>query len=250
MTNKNEIVNFSDIRLSPRRPAPVYLLLDTSGSMAGEKINELNAGFAGLISNCKKEDNQEIELVFTVITFGGGVHIPIDNMALKEINIPTFSASGDTPMGAALELVAGKLDEFYAKNAQSYRPIIVLFSDGEPTDMPSGLQKCEDRKMFWEKWISLQKFHAHRRVARATRLACAFGQNANKEMLVAFANADEKTHFQVLMASDAAGIAKFFKYVTASIATHTTSTDSEDWSQMAPLKELYFLKKNQCLPRN
>jgi len=105
---------------SPR--CACLLLLDTSGSMSGKPIEELNAGLAGL----KKElahDSLAMKMVeIAVISFGP---VTIENTFQTAQNFfpPNLSANGDTPMGAAIkqgiELVRQRKDD-YKSNGISY----------------------------------------------------------------------------------------------------------------------------------
>ncbi len=120
---------------SPR--CACLLLLDTSGSMSGKPIEELNAGLAGL----KKElahDSLAMKMVeIAVISFGP---VTIENTFQTAQNFfpPNLSANGDTPMGAAIkqgiELVRQRKDDYKSNGISYFRPWIFLITDGGPTD--------------------------------------------------------------------------------------------------------------------
>jgi uncharacterized protein YegL len=126
-----------DLVANPQPRVPVVLLLDTSGSMQGSPIAELNAGLVAfkeeLISDSLASKRAEI----SVVTFGPvQVHNPF--MTADIFQPPHLQASGDTPMGAAivkvLELVEERKQQIKASGVQYYRPWIFMITDGGPTD--------------------------------------------------------------------------------------------------------------------
>jgi len=121
---QNEITDFGEIRLANRRPIPIIFFLDTSGSMAGEKIDKLNEGFRKFIQNSRENQNrQQAEFIISVITFGGDEpKIYFENKKLVEIdiqNLENFKANGLTPLGKALEIGCQVLDRFYNNYKQA-----------------------------------------------------------------------------------------------------------------------------------
>jgi len=75
-----------------------------------------------------------------VITFGGDVSIvaPFAPVNVINDNQPQLEASGGTPLGEALTLATKELKErrrlYKSKGISSYKPWVVLMSDGEPND--------------------------------------------------------------------------------------------------------------------
>ncbi len=120
------------------RRTPCVLLLDTSTSMAGEKIRRLNAGFRAFRDDILRNPvaSQSVELC--VISFGP-VRLQSDFAPVQELGALEFHTEGCTPMKEALELAMVKVTERKQAYAQhgisSYRPWIFLLTDGEPTDL-------------------------------------------------------------------------------------------------------------------
>ena len=52
------------------RALPIFLLLDCSGSMSGEKINTLNAAVVDMINDFKSEHLSEVNIQICIVTFG------------------------------------------------------------------------------------------------------------------------------------------------------------------------------------
>jgi uncharacterized protein YegL len=121
--------------------APLVLVLDCSGSMSDEnKIGLLNDGLKTLEAELKKDPIAARCGRVLVISFGGDNNVEImgDWTDAMDFTPPALVAGGLTPLGAAMRCA---LDEIEAQKGQmrsagvSYkRPIILLLSDGEPTD--------------------------------------------------------------------------------------------------------------------
>lgn len=124
---------------------PVVLLLDTSGSMKGHPIKELNEGVKLLMQELLNDPEAKQRVEIAVITFGGTVKVIQDFKLPEDSNIPDFEASGSTPMGEAIEKGISLLTERKRKLREQginyYRPWLVLITDGYPTDMSLGDSK-------------------------------------------------------------------------------------------------------------
>lgn len=128
-------VRVNDNNREPRQP--LVLLVDTSSSMA-EDLAAVASGLEGLRSALARDPVARNRVELVVITFGGRVttHGDFGEAALFEP--PVLSASGDTPMAAALTLALDTLEakkQAYRRSGLDYyRPLLFLLTDGEPTD--------------------------------------------------------------------------------------------------------------------
>lgn len=127
-------VAFAD---NPEPRCPVVLLLDTSASMTGPKIDELNNGLGMFKKDLLNDSLAKKRVEISMITFGP-VNV-VSNFANVEFFMPrTLTASGNTPMGEAIETGVNMLRErkiAYKHNGISYyRPWLYLVTDGSPTD--------------------------------------------------------------------------------------------------------------------
>lgn len=117
---------------------PVCLCLDTSGSMRGKPIAELNHGL-GIFYQAVQEDEIACAAAdICVVTFGdGGVQCKYDFANLfNRPNPPTLQAGGNTPMGdavnMALDLLEKRRSEYRAKGVEHYKPWLIIMTDGHP----------------------------------------------------------------------------------------------------------------------
>ncbi len=121
---------------------PVVLLLDTSGSMRGEPIKELEEGLKLLIDEILRDEEAKQRVEIAIVTFGGTVNIVRNFTLAEDIKLPSLKAGGSTPMGEALikaiELVSNRKKELRENGVNYFRPWIVLITDGYPTDMDGG----------------------------------------------------------------------------------------------------------------
>jgi uncharacterized protein YegL len=159
-----------------RSPRPLHyiLILDCSGSMAVDgKIQALNKAIAGAIPGLKAiaKDFPWIRLMVRAITFADGARWHIDTPTpIEELVWPDVIADGVTDMGKALALVAVQM-RASRLHRQALPPVLVLISDGYPTDDYMGGM----RVLMAESWSQ-----------QAIKIAIALGQDADHEILQTF----------------------------------------------------------------
>lgn len=133
-------INFDAVEFDTSNPEPrcaCVLLLDTSGSMAGRPIAELNEGLQVLKHELMKDELAQLRVEISLITFGP-VEVAQEFIPVTQFTPPTLEASDLTPMGGAINRALDLLEErkgVYKVNGISYfRPWIFLITDGAPTD--------------------------------------------------------------------------------------------------------------------
>lgn len=200
------------------RRLPVYLVLDTSGSMTGEPIEAVKNGVQMMISSLR-QNPQAIETAFlSVITFDTTAQQIIPLTDLASFQMVDLKATGVTALGEALRLVAFKIETEVAKTTTEqkgdWKPLVFIMTDGIPTDN-------------WESGLSEFK-----RAKTAFTVACAAGGGADTAILKQITD-----NVVSLDTADSSSIGKFFQWVTASIGVTSTKVD-DSGKEVTGLKEL------------
>lgn len=200
------------------RRLPVYLLLDTSGSMSGEPIEAVKNGVQIMISSLR-QNPQAIETAFlSVITFDSTAQQLIPLTDLASFQMVDIKASGVTALGEALKLVAHKIETEVQKTTTEqkgdWKPLVFIMTDGIPTDdWQSGLNEFKKSKV-------------------AFTVACAAGSGADANILKQITE-----NVVSLDTADSASIGKFFQWVTASIGVSSTKVE-DSGKEVTGLNEL------------
>jgi uncharacterized protein YegL len=134
---------------------PCLLLLDTSGSMGGDPIRELNEGLQQLQQELQADSLAAKRVEIAIITFGPP-KIEMDYTSCQNFFAPQLVASGDTPTGQAIEqglaLLKERKQQYKTNGISYYRPWIFLMTDGAPTDSVVNAESLvklgEDKKEF------------------------------------------------------------------------------------------------------
>jgi uncharacterized protein YegL len=209
-----------DFTVSSARPLPVLVLADVSGSMQQDgKIASLNHALREMLDSFRREDDFRAQIHVAVITFGGAAHVHTQLAPATQVTWSDLTASGDTPLGGAIELARNMLEDRGQIPSRAYRPTVVLVSDGQPTDGTS-----------WE--TALTALLASERGAKAQRLAIGVGDDADKTVLQRFLGSPEgKVH----IARDARQVREFFEFVTMSVTSRSRSAAPNIVANNTPL---------------
>jgi uncharacterized protein YegL len=189
------------------RRLPVYLLLDTSGSMGGEPIEAVKNGVQIMISSLRGNPQAQETAYISVITFDSSANQIIPLTDLGSFQMKEIQATGGTSLGEGLKLLSTCIDNEVAKTTPEtkgdWKPLVFIMTDGVPTDSwQNGLAEFKKRKT-------------------GIVVACAAGRGADTNVLKQITE-----NVIELATADSQSIAKFFAWVTASIGV--TSTKVED----------------------
>lgn len=136
---KQSDISFDDLEFAqnPEPRCPVVLLLDTSGSMAGNPIAELNQGLQRFWEEVSSDSLAAKRVEVAVVTFGP-VKVDQDFATITNSTPPVCTADGVTPIGEAIIKGCALLQErkrLYKYNGIAYfKPWMILITDGAPTD--------------------------------------------------------------------------------------------------------------------
>lgn len=213
------------------RPLPIFVLADTSGSMRGEKINELNLALREMLNALNAADDIRGKFQLSVIAFGGDVKVLQPLADIEGLILTELSAAGNTPMGQAFEMVREMIEDRNVVSSRAYTPTIVLISDGLPTDCT---EKMYRRKNYFD-WEPLVDLHNGERSSKCQRMALGIGEDADIDMLKSFIDNPE---IPVIKTKDASGITKFFRWVTMSTVARMTSINPNEISVVAPMFDI------------
>lgn len=126
--------------MNPAPRCPVVLLLDTSSSMSGQPIDELNQGLRQFIQETADDEAAGMSVELEVITFDDDANVALPFTPISDVDREPdeLVADGMTSLGAGLRLASEHLRErrnLYKRSGIScYRPWVVLMTDGEPND--------------------------------------------------------------------------------------------------------------------
>lgn len=192
-----------------KRMLPLIILADTSGSMY-DCIDDLNKAVKNMINSFKEAKSFKAEIYVSLVTFGGTANLlfpllPASNIIID--NTEGLTAGGMTPLGGALKLAKGIIEDRNEIPSNAYRPTVVLLSDGGPNDD-------------WEK--EFNSFINEGRSKKCDRLALGIGNGYIQDILEEFSNQPNNKIFE---AKDSESIIEFFKFVTMTMTEKSVSSN-------------------------
>lgn len=209
------------------RRLPIYFLVDVSESMVGDPIKQVEDGMRQIIQELRT-DPYALETVFvSIIVFAGKAKILSPLTELYKFYPPTFPIGGGTSLGAAMNFLMDEMDKSIVKTTPEikgdWKPIVLLFTDGTPTDNPTAS---------FVRWN--QKY---RRMVNL--VAISIGDNVNTQTLGQISD-----NVMRLNETDDVSFKAFFKWVTASIRITSASVSEmgDDTLSLAPIGNINLKK--------
>lgn len=215
------------------RRLPIYFLVDVSESMVGEPIEQVQNGMRTIIQELRV-DPYALETAFvSIIAFAGKAQSLSPLTELYKFYPPTFPIGGGTSLGVAMNYLMDDIDKSIQKTTLEakgdWKPIIFLFTDGNPTDSYT---------------TAFNKWNAKYRKS-CNLVAISIGDNVNTQVLGQVTD-------NVLRLNDtsAESFTRFFKWITASIkATSISVSDyANDEVQLAPTTGISLEKVDTTKP--
>ncbi|WP_010260754.1 vWA domain-containing protein [Treponema primitia] len=202
----------------PRRTMVLFFVIDSSGSMDGDRIESVNSSIREVLPDIQEisDENADAEIKIAVLEFSSGVlwltvggPMPLDQFRWNDIK-----AAGVTDFGAACRELNDKLStKAFMKDATgSFAPAIFLMSDGEPTDN----WKDELTKLKTNNWFK-----------SAIKAAIAIGHDANTDVLKEFTGSIESV-FEIQNKHMLKRMIRFVSVTASRVASKSSNAGSVD----------------------
>lgn len=209
------------------RRLPVYILIDTSGSMKGEPIESVKVGLTDMVATLRQNPYALETVWISIITYDRDVKQILPLTELESLQLPDITTpdSGPTHMGMALELLCQKYDAEVHHGTQEQKgdwmPLLFIMTDGKPAD----IQKYE--QMIPE--VKARHF--------GNIIACAAGPKARTEPLLKLTD-----NVCILETMDGTAFKKLFLWVSDTIEQGGKSVGAvEDVALPAPPAEVNII---------
>ena len=197
-----------------RKKLVIVYIIDTSGSMSGDKIGTVNAVMEEVLPEIRGIGGSDSDISVAVMTFDPEVWWMYDApRPIEEIKWTELKTAGWTDFGRAMGELNSKLSRngYMGTASLSFAPVLFLMSDGCPNDgYEANLAKIKGNKWF----------------KHALKIAVAIGSDANREVLAEFTGNVET----VVEANNGPALARLIRMLTitsSQIGSRSSTMESD-----------------------
>ena len=134
---------------NPESRVPCVILIDTSSSMHGNPIREVNLGIRKFAEEIQADELTALRADIAIIAFNHEHQVAVNFGEMMDAEQTTLVASGGTkmcqPLHDALDMIEHRKNVYRENGVHYYRPIIMLLTDGQPNDQTNDLKEIATR---------------------------------------------------------------------------------------------------------
>jgi uncharacterized protein YegL len=208
------LAGLRDLVDNPTPRIPVALCLDTSSSMSGTPIQELNAGVQQYLTELQSDDLTLYSAETAVVTFADDANCVADFDTVDHLQVSDLEADGMTYMGEgltlALDLLEKRKNQYKATGVDYYQPILVVMSDGNP----NGKRTVQEE--------AVRRIQEQVNARKLTVIAVGIGNGADMEMLARISPRQQPVRLSGLQ------FREFFAWLSRSVACVSASLPGDE----------------------
>lgn len=193
----------------------IFFLIDTSGSMKGTKMGELNTVMEELIPDLRRLGGADTDVKVAVLTFANtAMWMYPEPVSINNFSWSRLRADGATAMGEAFVELSAKMSRkgFLSSPSLSFAPVIFLITDGYPSDdYKGGLEVI--RNNVWFQY--------------GLKTALGIGSEANDEMLAEFTGSED-TVVHAYSGSELARMIKIIAVTSSQIGSKSMTLENDE----------------------
>lgn len=129
---------------------PVYFLIDTSGSMTGDRFEAVKVGFGDMIEQLRLNPMANRTVALSLITFDSAVSLAMPLIPIQRAVLPNLvqPVAGASFLGAALRFCIQRINNEVidegAEDDRDYKPLLFILTDGKLSDFKTFIHTCYD----------------------------------------------------------------------------------------------------------